>query len=73
MRALYSLFQVAIIIIACIATGAAFAGGLFMMLTVWTDLPVDNNALWVGVCVLVGATYNMLALFALVSEAGKHE
>lgn len=59
------------IIVACLGTFALFAIGLFYLLTLRTDIPVDNNSLFVGSCILAGCVSIMLSNFALVGNDGR--
>ncbi len=61
------------IIVACLGTFTVFSIGLFYLLTLWTDIPVDNNSLFVGSCILAGCVSIMLSVFALVGKDGKRK
>lgn len=53
-------------IVACTVIEAFFATALFYALTIYTQIPVDNNALWIGACVITGCIFIMLVGFALI-------
>ena len=71
MENILSLITVVFIIITCLATFTLFSVGLFYLLTLKTDIPVDNNSLFVGACILTGCISIMLSVFALVGKDGK--
>lgn len=71
MENILSLITVVFIIITCLATFTLFSVGLFYLLTLKTDIPVDNNSLFVGSCILTGCISIMLSVFALVGKDGK--
>lgn len=39
----------------------------FYAITIWTQLPVDNNSLWIGLCILVAATSSAMIAGAVIS------
>lgn len=71
MENILSFITVVFIIITCLATFTLFSVGLFYLLTLKTDIPVDNNSLFVGSCILTGCISIMLSIFALVGKDGK--
>lgn len=71
MENILSLITAVFIIITCLATFTLFSVGLFYLLTLKTDIPVDNNSLFVGSCILTGCISIMLSVFALVGKDGK--
>lgn len=71
MENILSLITVVFIIVTCLATFTLFSVGLFYLLTLKTDIPVDNNSLFVGSCILTGCISIMLSVFALVGKDGK--
>ena len=71
MENILSFITAVFIIITCLATFTLFSVGLFYLLTLKTDIPVDNNSLFVGSCILTGCTSIMLSVFALVGKDGK--
>ena len=73
MEYIYSLITAVFIIITCLATATAFSVGLFYLLALITDIPVDNNSLFIGSCILTGCISIMLSVFALVGKDGKHK
>lgn len=71
MENILSLITAVFIIVTCLATFTLFSVGLFYLLTLKTDIPVDNNSLFVGSCILTGCISIMLSVFALVGKDGK--
>ena len=39
----------------------------FYAITIWTQLPVDNNSLWIGLCILAAATSSAMIAGATIS------
>lgn len=70
MKALKSILTVLLIIVACCGAGLIFTAGVFYWLTIFTEIPVDNNALCIGCSIVTGCTFVMLAIFALTGKKG---
>lgn len=39
----------------------------FYAITIWTQLPVDNNSLWIGLCILAAAASSAMIAGAVIS------
>ena len=39
----------------------------FYAISIWTQLPVDNNSLWIGLCILAAATSSAMITGAVIS------
>ena len=40
---------------------------VFYMVSIWTQLPVDNNYMWIGLCILAAATSSAMIASATIS------
>lgn len=71
MTNIQSILTTIFIIAACLGSFTVFTVVLFYTLTMYTQIPVDNNYIFVGSCILMGCLGVMLSVFALVGKDGK--
>lgn len=57
-----ALAAIYMLVIELLVTTAAF-----YMISIWTQLPVDNNSLWIGLCILTAATSSAMIAGATIS------
>ena len=43
------------------------ATAAFYAITIWTQLPVDNNSLWIGLCIMVTVASSTIMAGAAIS------
>ena len=73
MKVVSSVISAAFIVAGCLVVETLFSYALFYAMTFYTQIPVDNNSLWVGCCILMGCIGIMLGLFAIVGEGNDHK
>ena len=57
-----ALAAIYMLVIELLVTTAAF-----YMISIWTQLSVDNNSLWIGLCILSAATSSTMIAGATIS------